>query len=320
MITTLRLLPVLVLVVLVPLVASAATPQELLDTGRADEAIQLLTPQATGNNAAAYNYLGRVYYALDAWDDAVRFCERAAQLEPNNAQFQLWLGRTYGEKANAAPALTAYSLARKSVAAFTAAHSLDPRNEDIARDLAEYFTSAPSIVGGGSTKALALASEVDPLFPVTAAWIRALVASNAGRYDDAEREYFNSIRLDHDSADAQLEYARFLRGRKRWEQFQQTIEHAVQSRNIRPEDRYNAAEMLLKSSRNLPLAAREMRDYIESGHTVEDAPVFRAHYLLGQIMEKSGDNAKAASEYRAALALASGYQPASEALARLGMR
>ncbi len=100
------------------------TPSELLDAGRADDALRLLTPQATGNNAAAFNYLCRVYFALADWDNAVRNCERAAQIEPGNAIFQLWLGRSYGEKANvSANPLTAYSLARKTVAAFITAHA-----------------------------------------------------------------------------------------------------------------------------------------------------------------------------------------------------
>ncbi len=56
--------------------ATAATPRELLDAGRADEAVRLLTPQATGSNAPAYNYLCRAYYSYGDWDNAVRNCER----------------------------------------------------------------------------------------------------------------------------------------------------------------------------------------------------------------------------------------------------
>ncbi len=87
---------------LLPLAARAApSPHELLDAGRADDALRMLTPQAAGNNAAAFNYLCRVYFSLGDWDNAVQHCERATQLDPGNAAFQLWLGRSYGEKANA---------------------------------------------------------------------------------------------------------------------------------------------------------------------------------------------------------------------------
>lgn len=300
--------------------AASATAKELLDGGRADEALRLLAPRATGNNAAAFNYLGRTYFSLEDWDNAVRNCERAVQLEPGNAEFQLWLGRSYGEKANSAGPISAYSLARKSVAAFSSAHGLDRKNLDIARDLAEYYFTAPSVVGGGSDKALALAAELAPEHPSDAAWVRAMVAYHDGRYDQAEREFEESIRLDHYSAGAYLEFARYLRGRKHWDRFQQAVQNAINSAHIRPTDRYDAAELLLVSKRNPSEAEHQMRAYIQSGHTEEKAPLFRAHMLLGDAFVAVGDSNQAATEYRAALALASSYRPAADALRRLGRR
>jgi tetratricopeptide (TPR) repeat protein len=300
--------------------AGAFDPTELLNAGHADEAIRLLTPQATGNNAAAFNYLGRVYFALEDWDNAVRNCERAVQLEPRNAMYQLWLGRSYGEKANVSNLIAAFPLARKTVAAFAAAHALDGQNMAIVHDLAEYYSEAPLIVGGGIKKAFDLAAELAHEHPTDAAWVRARAAANAGHYEEAEREYTEAIRLDHDSATTYLDLAHFLRGRKSWDRFQQTVERAMQSAQIHPADRYDAAELLLRTDRNLDEAARQMRAYIQGEHTEEEDPVFRAHFLLGEILLKTGDTHQAAAEYQAALALASSYRPAAEALRRLGQR
>lgn len=306
--------------VLLPATAKAASPADLLNAGRADDALRLLIPQATGNNAAAFNYLGRVYFALGDWDKAVRNCERATQIEPRNAEFQLWLGRSYGEKASAAGPFSAFSLARKSVAAFSAAHTLDRQSAEITRALGEYYANAPSIVGGGHEKALALASELEAAHPADAAWLRAEVASNAGNYEQAEREYLQSIHLEHDSASTLFEYARFLRARKRWEDFEKTLERAMSSARINPSDRYDIAEMLFRTNRKLPVAAQQMRAYIQSGHPDESAPMFRAHFLLGEVLLKTGDVNQAAAEYRSALSLASTYRPAADALGRLGKR
>jgi tetratricopeptide (TPR) repeat protein len=298
---------------------AAVSPGELLDAGRVDDAIRLLTPQTTGNHAAAFNYLCRAYFALGDWDNALQNCERAAQLEPGNATFQLWLGRSYGRKANSAGPLSAYLLARKCVAAFIAAHTLDRQNLAIARDLAEYYTTAPAVIGGGSAKALALAAELAPAHPADAAWVRARAATYAGHPEQAEIEYNNAILLDHNSASTYLDFARFLQGRKSWDQFQQNVERAVRSTRIRPTDRYEAAELLLVTNRDLPQAAQQMRAYIQ-GHTEEAAPLFRAHFLLGEILLQSGGVGQAATEYKAALALASSYHPASQALRRLEQR
>jgi tetratricopeptide (TPR) repeat protein len=303
---------------LVPAAGAASVPTELLDEGRADEAIRVLSPQADGSNAQAYNYLCRVYFSLEDWDNAVRNCERAAKLEPRNAMYQLWLGRSFGEKASVSNLILAYPLARKTVAAFANAHELDHHNVAIARDLAEYYTTAPAIVGGSLDKARNLAAEMTSEHPSDAAWIRAMAAASAGHHEEAEHQFAEAIRLDHDSGSSYLDLAHYLLGRKSWERMQQTIEQAMQSPRVQPVDRYNASALLLRTNRNLDEAARLMRAYIQDEHTAEEAPLFRAHFLLGEILLKMGDNGQATAEYRAALSLASSYRPATEALRHLG--
>ena len=236
------------------------TPSELLDAGRADEAIRVLTPQATGNNAAAYNLSGTRLFL------AGRLGQRGAQLRTRrpararNAIFQLWLGRSYGEKASVASPVLAFPLARKTVAAFATAHSLDRQNMAIAHDLAEYYVAAPVIVGGGDGKALALAAELAPEHPSDAAWVRAMVDTKAGHYEEAEREYTEEIRLAHDSARSYLDLAHFLKGRKSWDRMQQTVERAMHSAEIRPvgplQRRRTAAEKPSQSGRSGAPAAR----------------------------------------------------------------
>jgi len=51
---------------------------------------------------------------------------------------------------------------------------------------------------------------------------------------------------------------------------------------------------------------------------VEEAPAFKAHYLLGTLLEKQGNKQAAAQEYRASLVLARNFGRAQEALNRLG--
>lgn len=294
----------------------AQDAQQLLQWGRADEAIRLLTP-AAGTSPLAANQICRAYFSIGQWDNAVHHCQRAVQMNSRDASFQLWLGRAYGEKANASSALSAFSMARKSVAAFEVGHALDRQNEAIARDLGEYYIQAPGIVGGGMNKAMALANEMAPQHPVTAAWIRARAAGKQGDQATAEREYLESIRLSGDSAEMHLEFCRYLNGQKQWDRFDQQIAAALGSPRLRPQDRYDAAEQLLHAGRQLPRAAEQMRAYIASGHPNEESPLFRAHFLLGEILRGQGKPSDAATEYRAALALASAYRPAQDALRRL---
>src|SRR5581483_1190703 len=78
---------------------AAPAVTDLLSTGRMNEAVRVL---ANRDDAESLNLLSRAYYAMDRWDDAVKYGERAVSLEPNNAGYHLWLGREYGRKAGAA--------------------------------------------------------------------------------------------------------------------------------------------------------------------------------------------------------------------------
>jgi hypothetical protein len=65
-------------------------------------------------------------------------------------------------------------------------------------------------------------------------------------------------------------------------------------------------------------ATEELRLYLRGNTVDEHASAFRAHYLLGKILEQLGDRQGAIGEYRSSLGLASGYHPAQDALRRLG--
>ena len=80
---------------------------------------------------------------------------------------------------------------------------------------------------------------------------------------------------------------------------------------------FDAANELYLSGRDFPEAVQYLQRYLDSGGLVEDAPAFRAHYLLGQVYEKMGRGSAAISEYEASLSLASGFDRARKALDRL---
>ncbi len=307
----------LVLVLLVGLLSSfaaAVTPlEELWAKGHADEVISQLSSTDT---AEAHDLLCRVYYALDNWDEAVRHGERAVQLQPNVARYHLWLGRAYGEKADHAGMLSAYGIARKSVASFERAVQLDPRDVRARRDLAEYYASAPSIVGGGKEKARRLADEIASSDPVDAAFIRAMVASRDKNPVEAENQFRLAVQASNNSAEALLNLAGFYKGQKRWGDFDATVARAQKASKQRPEDLFDLGEMLVGSKRSPELAVAVFKQYL-AGTTNEYGPPFRAHYLAGKAFAAMGDKAGATEEYKAALALASGYLRAQQALQEL---
>jgi len=71
----------------------------------------------------------------------------------------------------------------------------------------------------------------------------------------------------------------------------------------------------LRTGRDYRKAAQLLRRYLAA--PVEEGPAFKAHDLLGQVLEKQGDRHAAAEEFRAALALSHSYARAREDLQRV---
>jgi len=80
---------------------------------------------------------------------------------------------------------------------------------------------------------------------------------------------------------------------------------------------YEAALLLLHAGRNFPGAVELLQKYLASGSQPEAAPAYKAHYLLGLILQKQGNTQAAAAEYRTALAMASQFADARAALQRI---
>jgi tetratricopeptide (TPR) repeat protein len=293
--------------------AADSAVEQMLASGSIDDAIKALSNRS---DPASLNLLSRAYYEIEQWDNAIKNGERAVSDGPDNAVYHLWLGREYGEKAAAANPLSAASLARKAKSEFEMAVKLDPSNVQAHADLAEYYTDAPSILGGGTDKARDQAAQVAKYDQATSHWILSLIAEKEKRYPDTESELRQAIKVAKNPAQYWMNLASFFRRRSRLDDMQNAITQALAQPN-KNEVYYNAAGELLQSGRDFPTAVQYLKTYLSSNAMVEDAPAFRAHYLLGNVYEKMGNKASASTEYKASLALASGFAPAQKALGRL---
>jgi len=303
---------------LLPAPALATSPlKELLAAGRVDDAIQTLQQQVqhSSTDAESYNLLCRAYFMLEDWDRAIPACERARDLDPRNSLYQLWLGRAYGEKADRAGVLSAAVLAKKVRTAFERAVELDPQNWGARADLAEFYLEAPGIIGGGEDKARAQADAIAPLNPAMAHWIAARIAAKNHDIASAEREYRAAIAANHSLGRAWVDLAGLLLRNNRLDDMERVLNDLESVQVEQREALRDGATVLLRAGRNFPLAVRLLRRYLSS--PVEEGPAFKAHDLLGQLLEKQGDRRAAAAEYRAALALAHSYARAQEDLKRV---
>lgn len=316
-----RTLAIIVAMLLLAAGAShAEAPAEsLLSAGRVDLAIVNLQNRIrqSPNDSEAYHLLSRAYFSLRRWDDSINAARKAVAIEPNNSDYHLWLGRAIGEKAESSSWFTAISLAKKVRAEFERAVQLNSSNVNAQSDLTEFYLEAPSFLGGGKDKARSQARRIAAFNPAEAHWIEARIAEKDGNWKVAENEYRAAIQASGNQANYWLSLASFYRRRNRLNDMEDAVYRASNGVIKKSDVWVDAAEVLYKGGRNFPAAIGYLRKYLASNSTVEDAPAFQAHYLLGTILEKEGDKQAAAEEYRAALSMAHEFSAAQDALARV---
>lgn len=321
-----RVLGALVLLLTLVAVPGVSDPDAilLLQSGRADQALKLLNSQVqtNPNDARAYNLMSRVYFQLEHWDEAINAAEKCVTLAPDSSEYHQWLARIYGEKAETVGKvhfISAISLVRKVKAEFERAVALDPEGKNLSAraDLAEFYIEAPSIMGGDKAKARALAEFVMKRDPALAHYIFGQIEEKQNAKDRAEQEYKAAIEASGNLARYWVNLASFYRRTGRLNDMQSSIIRSGTARREQGIALFDGASLLLKAGRDFPGATKMFREYLSLDDPAEDGPAFQAHYLLGMLLEKQGDAKAAAAEYRAALALASEYLPAQEALARI---
>jgi tetratricopeptide (TPR) repeat protein len=312
-----------IVVAVLPLSASdGLAVQKLLEQGRVDLAIGVLKDQIhrDPNSAQAYNLLCRVYMMADKWDPAVSACEQAVQLDSQNSQYHLWLGRSYGQKAEHVSALTAAHVAGQVRDEFETAVRLNPKSVEARDDLADFYLQAPWVVGGGDKKAQAQAEEIQKLEPAQADLLRARIAEKKKDFETAENEIKQAVQDSRGAAGPWMSLANLYRRTGRFDQMEQAIDRATAPSLNRPDVLTRAAELLIQSNRNPDRAENLLQRYLSSPNPSEDSPVFKAHYLLGTLLEQRGQPDQAITQYQAALVLAAEFTPARNALDRLASR
>ena len=312
------LLLLLFLGFVLPGVSATPSAQELLDAGRADEAVQAFEQQVrdSPNDAAAYNLLCRAHFMREEWDRGIANCEKARSLDPENSRYNLWLGSIYGEKADRAGFMSAAGLAKKVRTSFERAVELAPNDWQARVNLGEFYVEAPGIVGGGKDKARDQANALMPLKPGLAYWLLGRIAEKNKDMADAEKQYRAGIAATNSGARAWLELAIFFRHANRLDDMEKALHEVEDAPVDHHEALMDGASLLMRTGRDPALGIRLLQRYFSVG-PVEEGPAFKAHEYWGQLLERQGDHRAAAAEYRAALSLFHNFHRAEEGLKRV---
>jgi tetratricopeptide (TPR) repeat protein len=297
--------------------ATLAQVNAALLNGEADKALALVSslPQGGAGNAEAQNLECRVRFTLQQWNAAAGECQQAVNLDPQNSDYHMWLGRALGECASRATFLSAYSLGKRVRVEFEAAVRLDPRNPAALSDLGVFYKDAPGMMGGGLDKAEGVADQLDKVDPARAHQLRGEIAEQRKDYATAEREFRQSIAVSAHPALQWSVLASFYYRRQQWPQVDSAIHGCVTAAGRDPAAGvalYDGAGVLIRSKRDPEQAAKMLESYLAGNSKTDEAPAFVAHWRLARLLQQVGDSAGAKREQAAGYALAHEYHPPQE--------
>ncbi|HEX5234554.1 MAG TPA: tetratricopeptide repeat protein [Silvibacterium sp.] len=297
---------------------SLETARVAFNHGRADDALRALdsTLKLNPEDAAAWNLQCRVYLSQGRWDAAVASCQRAVQIAPVNSEFHVWMGRAYGEKARQSSLVAAYKIAKLVHSEFETAVRLDGKNPQALSDLGQYYVEAPRMLGGGYAKAQEMAQRLNPIDPVRAEELRALIAEAKKDYADSERSWRARIAASQSSPDtaaqAWIDMGSFFRRRGRFDEMLAALKSGAAADTDHGPALVDGASTLIEAGREPKLAEQWLRAYLDGNHLSDTAPAFAVHVELGDLLKKQGDVQAANRQFAAAHAMSATYpEPAT---------
>jgi tetratricopeptide (TPR) repeat protein len=249
----------------------AQTARAQFDDGNYKAALNTLNSalEKSANNASLHYWVARTHYEMRNYDEAIKHAELAVKLAPEEGEYDRWLGRAYGAKAEESHS---FFLARKVKQAFEAAVKLAPGNIAARRDLMQYCVEAPWIVGGDKEKAKQQIAAISAIDPIEGRLARAAYLTAEKQWKPAEMEYLAVLDLHPARIGAYMEAAEFFADRKDANGLERTLTEAslVDSRDARV-GYYRAVVLILRGT-NGAAAEQLMKSYISSVPEKSDYP------------------------------------------------
>ncbi len=245
------------------------------------EALRLLAP-VSQKDAAVYDLMGRCYYMQGDPKKASEALEKAVQLDQKNPEYNLWLGRAYGRRAETSSFITAPGFASKAHDYFERAVQLNPNDLEAISDLFEYYLDAPGFLGGGFDKASALAERIGKLNPAEYHWAQARLAEKRKEFQTAEEQFRRAADLAPRQVGRVIDLAKFLAKNGRYQESEEAFRRAESIDPNSPKLMFERASTYIRAGRNLDTARDLLRRYLESPLTPDDPPRREAEQLLRQ--------------------------------------
>jgi Tfp pilus assembly protein PilF len=275
--------------------------------------LSLLSISADADQLSA----GRAAMERRDWAAAAKALEQAVAAEPKNAEAHYLLGGAYGRQAQEAGMLGKASLAKKARVALEKAVQLDPNHVNGRLALIDYYTIAPSFLGGSNEKALAQAAEIKKRDKLAGHRAFARIYARQEKMDLARKEMVDAVREDPANARAHQSLGVFYLTEKNYPAALHEFEMALKLDPSFMPAHLRIGQTLVLTGGDNARADAELRKYLTHKPSDEEPVLAHAWYWLGMLQEKHGRKADAKQSYTNASKLMPGDKNISEALKRL---
>jgi Flp pilus assembly protein TadD len=266
-------------------VAAAASPHvvrrasALYQRTEYEKSLQVLAEDSTPD-AAGYVLSGKDYFMLGDYKKAAEFFEKALALAPNNSDYELWLGRAWGRRAETSGWLTAGVHASKARQCFEKAVALDPHNREAKNDLFDFYLNAPGFLGGGMEKAEAIAKSIATERPPESEFELAQLAERRKDYAAAEAHLRRAMELAPNETGRIVDVARFVAKRGRLAESDLLFAQARKLAPDKPTVAFAQARVDIENNRNIDQARSLLQGYLHASLTPDDPSRQEAEKLL----------------------------------------
>jgi tetratricopeptide (TPR) repeat protein len=302
----------------------AAFGQSAVDRGKAlfdekhyDAAVKLLEQVDEGNPdyAEARYYLGRIAFDQKKFEEAADYFEEATEAKGGDrSDYFTWLGDTYGTIAGKANLIRQGILAPKMKAAWEKAIALDTKNINARLSLIQFYTQAPSFMGGSMDKAKEMARQIIAISPAQGHRSLGNLYLKEKNLAAAEKEYQEMAKLDPNFLPV---LGNFYVNEKMHEKAFVLFEEQLKKN---PDDMlavYQLGKVSAISGRRLDQGEQHLLKYLVYTPQKNEPSHAGANMRLAQILEKKGKRAEAKVKYEAALRMDNSLQEAKEGLSRV---
>jgi tetratricopeptide (TPR) repeat protein len=253
----------------------AEAARAAFETGNYSLAVKTVTAALSDapQDPSLHYWALRSYYELRDYENAINHGEKAVKLDPHNGEYNRWLGRAYGAKAELSHS---FFIARKVKQAFEAAVHFAPASIPARRDLMQFLAEAPWIVGGDKQKAKEQAVVISKMDPVEGHLAQGAYFAADKKWKEAEAEYAAALDSHPRSVDSYIEVAEFFEERKDGKQVERAVEGAKRIDSNDPRlDYYRAVSLILRGEQ-LQTAEKLLQSYVANVPQRSDYPSHRS--------------------------------------------